>query len=108
MEGDRRQHLVGRGNRSCEKMDRDQILGSGDRIYLCWSAFLQLTFAKENGIEVSRNPKENNRVKTIVIPESVGQVEVEDFDIAKIYSYIDNALKGKRLYPLRRRYPVFG
>jgi len=62
----------------------------------------QLTFAKENGIEVRRgNPKENIPGKTIVIPERVGQVEVEDFDISKIrYSYLENVSKMAKGYTL--------
>jgi hypothetical protein len=60
----------------------------------------QLTFAKENGIEVRRgNPKENIPGETIVIPESMGQVEVEDFDVAKIrHSYLENTLKMAKGY----------
>jgi hypothetical protein len=84
------------------EMDREQILVVQETEYTSAGKLpsSQLTFAKENGIEVSRgNPKENIPGKTIVIPESAGQVEVEDFDIAKIrYSYIDNALKKAKGY----------
>jgi cysteine synthase len=84
------------------EMDREQILVVQETEYTSAGKLpsSQLTFAKENRIEVRRgNPKENIPGKTIVIPESVGQVEVEDFDIAKIrYSYIENALKKANDY----------
>jgi hypothetical protein len=84
------------------EMDRQQILVVQETEYTSAGKLptSQLTFAKENGIEVRRgNPKENIPGKTIVIPESVGQVKVEDFDIAKIrYSYIENALKKANDY----------
>jgi hypothetical protein len=83
-------------------MDREQILVVQETEYTSAGKLpsSQLTFAKENRIEVrGGNPKENIPGKTIVIPESVGQVEVEDFDIAKIrYSYIENALKKANDY----------
>ena len=55
----------------------------------------QLTFARENGVEVCRgNPKNNIPGKLIVIPEDVGQIHTEDFDLTKIrQSYIRNTLK---------------
>jgi len=84
------------------EMDREKILVVQETEYTSAGKLpsSQLTFAKENGIEVRRgNPKENIPGKTIVIPESVGQVEVEDFDIAKIrHSYIENALKMAKGY----------
>ncbi|MGO8989466.1 MAG: 2-amino-4-oxopentanoate thiolase subunit OrtB [bacterium] len=84
------------------EMDREQILVVQETEYTSAGKLpsSQLTFAKENGIEVRRgNPKENTPGKTIIIPESVGQIEVEDFDIAKIrHSYLENALKMARGY----------
>jgi 2-amino-4-ketopentanoate thiolase beta subunit len=84
------------------EMDREQILVVQETEYTSAGKLpsSQLTFAKENGIEVRRgNPRENIPGKTIVIPESVGQVEVEDFDIGRIrYSYIENALKMAKGY----------
>ena len=55
----------------------------------------QLTFARENGVDVCRgNPKNNIPGKLIVIPEDVGQIHTEDFDLTKIrQSYIRNTLK---------------
>ena len=85
-----------------KQMDREQILVVQETEYTSAGKLpsSQLTFAKENGIEVRRgNPKENIPGKTIVIPESVDQVEVEDFDIEKIrYSYIENAMKTGKGY----------
>lgn len=84
------------------EMDREQILVVQETEYTSAGKLpsSQLTFAKENGIEVRQgNPKENIPGKTIVIPERVAQVEVEDFDIGRIrYSYIENALKMAKGY----------
>jgi cysteine synthase len=84
------------------ELDREQILVVQETEYTSAGKLpsSQLTFAKENGIEVRRgNPRENIPGKTIIIPESVDQVEVEDFDIAKIrYSYLENALKMAKGY----------
>ena len=62
----------------------------------------QLTFAKENGIKVTRgNPRENTPGKSIVIPERVDQLRVEDFSMDKIrHSYIKNAIKAAGDYEL--------
>jgi threonine synthase len=79
------------------ELDRDQILVVQETEYTAAGKLpsSQLTFAKANGIELSRgNPKDNTPGKTIVIPESVDQFEVEEFDIEKIrYSYIENVMK---------------
>ncbi len=84
------------------EMDREEILVVQETEYTSAGKLpsSQLTFAKENGIEVRQgNPKENIPGKTIVIPERVAQVEVEDFDIGRIrYSYIENALKMAKGY----------
>jgi len=79
------------------ELDRDQILVVQETEYTAAGKLpsSQLTFAKANGIELRRgNPKENVPGKTIVIPESVDQIEVEEFDIEKIrYSYIEHVMK---------------
>jgi len=79
------------------ELDRDQILVVQETEYTAAGKLpsSQLTFAKANGIELRRgNPKENIPGKTIVIPESVDQIEVEEFDIEKIrYSYIEHVMK---------------
>jgi threonine synthase len=84
------------------ELDKEQILVVQETEYTSAGKLpsSQLTFAKENGIEVRRgNPRENIPGKTIVIPERVDQIEVEDFDIEKIrYSYIENAMKMAKGY----------
>lgn len=56
----------------------------------------QLTFARENGIEISiGDPKGNIPGKTIVIPESLKQISTKDVDLLKLKtSYIKNAVKN--------------
>lgn len=77
------------------ELKREQILVVQETEYTAAGKLpsSQLTFAKENGIEVTRgNPKENIPGKKIVIPESVDQVQVEDFDMEKIrFSYVEKA-----------------
>jgi 2-amino-4-ketopentanoate thiolase beta subunit len=59
----------------------------------------QLTFAKENGVEVRRgNPTENQPGVNIVIPESPSQIKARDLDLSKIRaSYIRNAVNSPTL-----------
>jgi len=79
------------------EMDQDQILVVQETEYTSAGKLpsSQLTFARENGIEVRRgNPAENVPGKTIVIPEKADQMRVEDFDMEKIrLSYITNAIR---------------
>lgn len=57
----------------------------------------QLTFAKENGIEVYRgDPKENQPGKRIVIPDYPSQIAVTDISMTKLrQSYLKNVLAGR-------------
>ena len=84
------------------ELDREQILVVQETEYTSAGKLpsSQLTFARENGIDVRRgNPKENIPGKAIVIPERVDQVEVGDFDIARVrYSYLENALRLAKGY----------
>jgi len=84
------------------EMDRDEILVVQETEYTAAGKLpsSQLTFARENGIEVRRgNPEENVPGKAIVIPEEANQMRVEDFDIRKIrLSYIENAIKIAKGY----------
>ena len=84
------------------ELDRDQILVVQETEYTAAGKLPspQLTFAKENGIEVRRgDPKENIPGKVIVIPERVDQIEVEDIDMEKIrHSYIERAMKMTESY----------
>jgi threonine synthase len=79
------------------EMDRDQILVVQETEYTAAGKLpsSQLTFARENGIQVRRgNPQDNIPGKTIVIPEEAGQVRVEETDMQKIrLSYVENAAK---------------
>ena len=75
------------------ELNRDQILVVQETEYTAAGKLpsSQLTFAKENGIEVRRgNPRENVPGKRIIIPENVKQVQAEDFDMVKIRrSYVE-------------------
>ncbi len=55
----------------------------------------QLTFAKKNGIEITRgNPQKNIPGKTIVLPMNIGQINSEDMDLFKLKkTYIKNFAK---------------
>ncbi len=79
------------------EIDKDQILVVQETEYTAAGKLpsSQLTFARENGIEVSRgNPEEDLPGKRIVIPEKAEQIRAEDFDMGKIrLSYIKNAIK---------------
>jgi hypothetical protein len=84
------------------ELDRDQILVVQETEYTAAGKLpsSQLTFAKENGIEVRRgNPRENVPGKVIVIPERVDQIQVENFELERLrYSYIENAIKMTKGY----------
>jgi cysteine synthase len=80
-----------------KELDRDQILVVQETEYTAAGKLpsSQLTFARENGIEVTRgNPRENVPGKLIVVPESVDQIQIEDVDLEKIrHSYFANVKK---------------
>lgn len=83
------------------QMDRDQIVVVQETEYTGAGKHhnSQLSFARENGIEVRRgDPKENVPGKAIVIPERLEQVwgRVQDMDKLRL-SYLKNAV---RAYPL--------
>jgi cysteine synthase len=79
------------------ELDRDQILVVQETEYTAAGKLpsSQLTFARANGVEVRRgDPRTNVPGKVIVIPDHVGQIEVEEADIEKIRkSYIKNAVE---------------
>ena len=62
----------------------------------------QLTFARENGVEVRiGDPKENVPGKAIVIPENLGQIKPIDFEMNKLRtSYLKNVVKNFADYEL--------
>jgi cysteine synthase len=79
------------------ELDQDQIIVVQETEYTAAGKLhtAQLTFARENGVEVRRgDPKENIPGKVIVIPESVEQIRVEEFDLQRVRrSYIRNVCK---------------
>lgn len=79
------------------ELNRDQILVVQETEYTAAGKLpsSQLTFARENGIEVRRgNPRENVPGELIVVPESVDQIQIEDVDLEKIrHSYLTNVKK---------------
>lgn len=64
----------------------------------------QLTFARQNGIEVRRgHPGENKPGVNIVIPESFEQLSVRDIDINKLKAnYIRNAITNNNLEAIEK------
>jgi threonine synthase len=84
------------------ELDRDQIVVVQETEYTAAGKLpsSQLTFAKENGIEVRLgNPRENIPGKVIVIPERADQIQVEDFEMDRLrHSYVENALKMTKGY----------
>jgi hypothetical protein len=87
-----------------KEMDRDQILVVQETEYTAAGKLpsSQLTFARENGIQVTMgNPRENTPGKSIIIPERVDQIAVEDFSMDKIrQSYIENSIRAAADYSL--------
>ncbi len=80
------------------QMDRDQIVVVQETEYTGAGKHhnSQLSFARQNGIEVRRgDPQENIPGKTIVIPERLDQVwgKVQDMDRLRL-SYLKNAAKA--------------
>jgi hypothetical protein len=79
-------------------MDQDQIVVVQETEYTGAGKHhnRQLSFARENGIEVRRgDPKDNVPGKAIVIPERLDQVwgKVQDMDKLR-QSYLKNAVKA--------------
>lgn len=65
----------------------------------------QLTFAKENGVEVRRgNPKESKVGENIIIPEGFGQLSINDIDLDKLKSrYIKNAIEKNEVKSIGKK-----
>jgi hypothetical protein len=82
------------------ELDRDQILVVQETEYTAAGKLpsSQLTFAKENGIEVSRgDPEDEVPGKVIVIPERIEQFRLKEYDVPEIRkSYIKNAVEMTR------------
>ena len=81
-----------------KELSRDKIIVVQETEYTAAGKLpsSQLTFAEENGIEVRKgDPKENVPGKSIVIPEGIEQMRVEDFALDKIrQSYIKKAIEA--------------
>jgi cysteine synthase len=79
------------------ELERDRILVVQETEYTAAGKLpsSQLTFAKENGIEVRKgNPRDNIPGKVIVIPERIEQIQIEEMDLGKIrQSYVRNVLE---------------
>ncbi len=79
------------------QMDKDQIVVVQETEYTGAGKHhnSQLSFARENGIEVRRgDPKDNIPGKTIVLPERLDQVRGMEQDIDKLrHSYLANAAR---------------
>lgn len=84
-----------------QEMERDQILVVQETEYTGAGKHptAQLTFARENGIEVRRgDPRGNVPGKAIVIPEHPAQIRVQEYDLDQArLSYLRNALQGGRV-----------
>jgi cysteine synthase len=76
------------------ELDQEQIIVVQETEYTAAGKqhTAQLTFAKQNGVEVrSGDPKENIPGKVIVIPESIDQFRVVEFDLESAKrSYVKN------------------
>jgi len=80
-------------------MDEDKILVVNETEYSGAGKhpYSQITFARQNGIEVKRgDPVDNVPGKTIVIPEHPSQIKVKYIDLKRIKeSYIRNAVADR-------------
>ncbi len=84
------------------ELDQNQIIIVQETEYTAAGKIhtAQLTFARQNGIEIKRgNPKESIPGKSIVIPEGIEQVKVEEYNLQKVrQSYIKNVLNAACAY----------
>ncbi len=94
-----------------KEMDRDDILVVQETEYTGAGKhpMPQLTFARNNGIEVRRgNPDESIPGKSIVIPERIDQIAVKDFDMMKLKNnYIRNVIEKNKLTEITNEDLVF-
>ena len=84
------------------EMDQDQVLVVQETEYTAAGKLpsSQLSFAKENGVEVRRgHPADNIPGKVIVIPEGINQFQVDELDLDKIRkSYLKKAIEMTKPY----------
>jgi 2-amino-4-ketopentanoate thiolase beta subunit len=87
-----------------QEMDQDQTLVISETEYTGAGKHptAQLTFARQNGVEVRRgDPRENRPGKAIVIPQHPAMMSVEEMDLEVIRrSYVRHALEKAIGYPL--------
>lgn len=88
------------------EMDEDQIVVVQETEYTGAGKHpnSQLTFAKQNGIEVRRgDPKENIPGKNIVIPEEFEQLSMNDMDLDVLKkSYVNNVIKSLKVSQINK------
>lgn len=86
------------------EMDEDQIIVVQETEYTGAGKhpMPQLTFARQNGIEVRRgDSRENIPGKNIVIPERIDQIYLKDIDMMKLrHDYIRNTTVKKDIYEI--------
>ena len=84
-----------------KEMDKDQIIVVQETEYTGAGKhpMPQLTFAKQNGIEIRRgNPVENIPGKNIVIPWNIGDIQSNDLDVDRLKNnFIKNAVVNNKL-----------
>lgn len=87
------------------ELDRDQIVVVQETEYTAAGKLhsAQLTFARANGVSIRRGDSRGNEPgKVIVIPENLGQVCTEEFDLQKAReSYIRNVHKEAKDYSMQ-------
>ena len=84
-----------------QELDEDQIIVVQETEYTGAGKhpMAQLTFAKENGVELKfGNPDEDEPGKNIIFPENPGQIKARDFSMEKLRkSYLKNAVKNYKM-----------
>jgi len=84
-----------------KEMDEDQIIVVQETEYTGAGKhpMPQLTFAKQNGIEIRRgNPTENIPGQNIVIPWNMGDIQSNDLDLDRLKNnFIKNAVANNKL-----------
>ncbi|WP_205317621.1 2-amino-4-oxopentanoate thiolase subunit OrtB [Oceanobacillus zhaokaii] len=87
-----------------QQLDEDEIIVVQETEYTGAGKHpvAQLNFAKKQGINVYKgNPEENKPGSTIVIPEHIQQLRVEEIDLERIReSYLRNKLKNQNINKL--------
>lgn len=84
-----------------QELDEDEIIVVQETEYTGAGKhpMAQLTFAKENGVELKfGNPDEDEPGKNIIFPENPGQIKARDFSMEKLRkSYLKNAVKNYKM-----------